>query len=82
MPVYECTLFTCPNQYTDGTPRKRLYCKAHRDLEPSETATPIDRLIVRLEAEVKKGNSHGYPQPTVWAYEDALKWAIEERGPV
>ena len=166
MSIYKCSLPTCPNQYTDGTPRKRLYCTAHyghepkldgglfvpdditekivseiqhgvrtldRPLDPITAGTlargallkhlpapgnkitihltdeqvaelrdllirnrstveitngppvivpkvdrPIDRLIRRLETEVKKGNEHGYPEPTVWAIEESLKWAREE----
>lgn len=34
MPVYECSLPTCSNQYTDGTPRRSMYCVYHRTMEP------------------------------------------------
>ncbi len=33
MPVYECSVESCPNQYTDGTPRNYMYCVSHRALE-------------------------------------------------
>lgn len=40
MPVYECSVASCPNQYIDGTPRNYMYCVSHRALEPMADIVP------------------------------------------